>query len=184
MNHRQRLLQLIRERALIQGQVTLSSGQTSDFYVDGKMIELHPEGAHLIGETLYELIRDLPVDAVGGLAVGAVPVVTSLVISCFHHRHSVEGFFVREEAKSHGTMKTIEGRLPAGAGVVLVDDVITSGKSVLKAAQAAQQQRQATILGVVALVDRDAGARQLFESLGYRYETVFTRHDVLEGAPG
>jgi orotate phosphoribosyltransferase len=182
MTNRQKLLLLIRQRALLKGNVTLASGRKSDFYIDGKMIEMHPEGAHLIGESLYELIEGMQFDAVGGLAVGAVPVVTSLVISCFHHRRPIEGFFVREEAKSHGTQKTIEGLLAEGASVVLVDDVITSGKSVLKAAEAAQHQRNAQIVAVAAIVDRDAGARQLFESHGYRYETVFSKQEVLNDA--
>jgi orotate phosphoribosyltransferase len=179
---RERLLHLIQTRAYRQGEVTLASGQKSDFYIDGKMIELSPEGAHLIGEVLYERIRELNVQAVGGLAVGAVPLVTSIVISAHHHGGGLEGFFVRAEAKSHGTMKVIEGYLPnPGDRVVVVDDVITSGKSVMKAIDAAKE-RGAQIAAVLAIVDRDAGARSFFESQGYRYEAIFTKQDVLNAA--
>ena len=137
---RERLLTLIRERAFRQGAVTLSSGQTSDFYVDGKMIEMMPEGAYLIGEAVFEEIKDLDVDAIGGLAVGAVPMVTSAVISCHHHGKCIEGFFVRAEAKGHGTRKVVEGLLPPKSKVVVVDDVVTTGKSVLQAIAAVEEQ--------------------------------------------
>jgi len=179
---RERLLHLIRARAYREGEVTLASGRKSDFYIDGKMIEISPEGAHLIGEVLYERIREIKVAAVGGLAVGAVPLVTSIVISAYHHGGGIEGFFVRGEAKSHGTMKVIEGYLPnPGDRIVVVDDVITSGKSVMKAIEAVKE-RGAEIAAVLAIVDRDAGARQFFESQGYRYESIFTKQDVLESA--
>jgi orotate phosphoribosyltransferase len=178
--NRERLLTLIRERAYTPGEVTLSSGAKSDFYIDGKMLEVSPEGAHLIGEALYELIEGLgtPIDAVGGLAVGAVPLVTSAVISCYHHGRQIEGFFVRAEAKEHGTRKTIEGRLPDQARVVIVDDVVTSGKSVMQALEAARQ-RGAAIVAVLAIVDREAGAKEFFARQGIRYEAVFTRRDVV-----
>ncbi|MBI3469156.1 MAG: orotate phosphoribosyltransferase [Planctomycetes bacterium] len=182
--NRGRLLHLIRTRAYRAGEVTLASGRTSDFYIDGKMIEISPEGAYLIGEVLHEQIRGMNAVAVGGLAVGAVPLVASIVISAYHHGSGIEGFFVRDEAKSHGTMKVIEGYLPnPGDRIVVIDDVITSGKSVMKAIEAVKA-RGAEIAGVLAIVDRDAGARQFFESQGYRYESVFTKQDVLEGMPG
>lgn len=180
---RERLLHLIQTRAYRQGEVTLASGRTSDFYIDGKMIEVSPEGAYLIGEALYEQIRDMDVAAVGGLAVGAVPLVTSVVISAYHHGGGLEGFFVRDQAKSHGTMKVIEGYLPnPGDRIVVVDDVITSGKSVMKAIEAVKE-RGAEIAAVLAIVDREAGARQFFDSQGYRYVSIFSKQDVLESAP-
>ena len=181
-NIRERLLHLIRTRAYREGEVTLASGRKSDFYIDGKMIEVSPEGAFLIGEALYERLRDMNAVAVGGLAVGAVPLVTSIVISAHHQGGRIEGFFVRGEAKSHGTMKVIEGYVPKrGERVVVVDDVITSGKSVMKAIEAVRECG-AEIAGVLAIVDRDAGGRQFFESQGLRYESIFTKQDVLGAA--
>jgi orotate phosphoribosyltransferase len=177
--NREKLLSLIQNRAFMRGEVKLSSGQKSDFYVDGKMIEMHPLGAYLIGEALFEQVEGMGVNAVGGLAIGAVPLVTSLAVSChLHGRDDIEGFFVREEAKSHGTMKTIEGKLPEGARVVIVDDVVTSGNSVLKAVEAVEG-KGATVVAIVAIVDRDAGAKEFFAAKGYRYESIFTKQDVL-----
>lgn len=178
MSPRDRLLTLIRERAYREGEVTLASGQKSNFYVDGKMFEVSPEGAYLVGEVIYERIAQLDIDAVGGLAVGAVPMVTSIAISCWHHGKSLEGFFVRESAKSHGTMKTIEGKLPEKARVLMVDDVVTTGGSIFKAIEAAES-RGATVVLVLAIVDRDAGAAELFASRGYRYESIFSKADVI-----
>lgn len=175
---RERLLSLIVERAYTPGEVTLASGRTSNFYIDGKLIEVSPEGAFLIGEVAWERIRDLDVNAVGGLAVGAVPMVTSIAISCWNHGKELDGFFVRDAAKSHGTRKTIEGVLPENARVLLVDDVITSGGSTLKAAEAVEE-RGGKVVRVLAIVDRDAGAAELFASKGYEYDAVFSKEDVL-----
>jgi orotate phosphoribosyltransferase len=179
-DHKTRLLALLNERAYMQGDVTLSAGGQSSFYIDGKMVEMNPEGAFLIGEVIYGAIKDLDVQAIGGLAVGAVPMVTSIVISCHHHEKPLEGFFVRDAAKSHGTRKVIEGLLHAGDRVVMVDDVITSGKSVLKAIEAAEE-RGAEIVKVVSIVDRDAGAAALFAERGYGYEFIFTKDEVARG---
>src|SRR5579872_5507059 len=108
---REQLLSLIQQRALTRGPITLASGQVSDFYLDMKMIEMSPLGSHLIGEVMFDLMGDLKIDAVGGLAVGAVPMVSSIVECCYRKKREIEGFFVRSEIKTHGTMKKIEGRL-------------------------------------------------------------------------
>ena len=176
--NREKLLSLIQDRAFVRGEVTLSSGRKSDFYVDGKMIEMSPEGAYLIGEVLFEQIKDHDINAIGGLAVGAVPVVTSVAVSCYHHGKDVEGVFVRAEPKAHGTKKTIEGRLPENARVVVVDDVVTSGKSIMTAIEAIEE-RGGKIVLVLSIVDRDAGAREFFASQGYTYESIYSKQDVL-----
>lgn len=174
---RRRLLSLVRERAFRQGEFVLSSGEKSDYYIDSRMIEVHPEGAALIGQALYEEIRDLDIDAVGGLAVGAVPLVASLMVICYQQDLDVEGFWVREEAKGHGTKKVIEGKLPEGAKVVIVDDVITSGKSVIKAIEAVEKAG-ATVVKIITIVDRQRDAAQLFAERGYVYEPIFTKDEL------
>lgn len=177
--HRRRLLDLLRDRSFLQADVVLASGETSDYYIDGKMTELHPEGAFLIGEAIYERVQDLDFDAIGGLAIGAVPLTISFVINChLKGKSNIEGFLVREEAKTHGTQKRIEGRLPERARVVIVDDVVTSGGSVIKALKAVEQQG-ATIVKIISLVDRERGARERFEEEGYSYEPLFTKQDFL-----
>ena len=142
------------------------------------MIEVHPEGAFCIGEVLADAIHDLQVDAVGGLATGAIPMVTSAVVACFHRKQRVEGFWVRGQAKAHGTRKSIEGDLQSGSRVLIVDDVVTSGKSVIKAIDAVEAH-DCKIVAVVCLVDRDRGARELLEGKGYTYQPIFTKSDIL-----
>ena len=181
--HHAKLMALIRNRALRHGDVTLASGEQSDFYIDGRMIAVCPEGAYRIGEVLFEETKDIEFDAMGGLAVGAVPMITSFVTSCFHRERDVEGFFVRAEAKSHGTKKLVEGRLKQGDRVIIVDDVVTSGGSVMKAIRAAEDVGARVVL-VLSIVDRDRGAAEMFASHGYAYRSVFTKQDVLDAGPG
>src|SRR5581483_6505700 len=109
----------------------------------------------------------------GGLAVGAIPLVTSTMVVCHQHALSLEGFWVRNEVKDHGTKKLIEGRLPPNARVVVVDDVITSGESVEKAIRAVEAAG-GTVVKVICLVDRQRGAKERFDRVGYLYEPLFT----------
>lgn len=176
-NTREQLLALLRERAFRQGEFTLSSGEKSNYYIDGKMIEVHPHGAAVIGQILYERIKDLGIDAVGGLAVGAIPLVAALMVICHQEGLDLEGFWVRNEIKSHGTKKLIEGNLPAGAKVVIVDDVITSGESAQKAIDAAEAAG-ATVVKVICLVDRQRGATEHFKKAGYLYEPIFVKDEL------
>lgn len=179
---RDRLLSLIRERAYRRGTVTLSSGKVSNFYFDGKMVELMPEGAHLIGEVVFDEIKDLEFDAVGGMAVGAVPMVTSIVISCFHHQRKIEGVFVRSEPKGHGTQKVVEGALCPGSRVVIVDDVATTGKSLMRSIEAVEAEG-ATVELVLVLVDRQEGAEAFFADKGYPFRRIFTKEQIMTTEP-
>ncbi len=177
----QQLLQLIKERAFKlgkPGEFRLASGDTSHYYIDGKMVEVFSRSAHLIGEVLYNRTKDLDFDAIGGLEVGAVPLTTAAVISYHRHGREMEGFWVRDKAKGHGTEKLIEGNLKEGSRVVIVDDVVTRGSSAIKAVRAARDRRCKIVL-VLALVDRECGAEQLFRSEGVgNYKTVFTIRDL------
>jgi orotate phosphoribosyltransferase len=186
-----RLLELLKERSFRRappGELfTLASGAKSEYFIDGKMTAVSSEGAALIGDVLYERTKDAGIDAIGGLQVGAIPLVTAAVISYQRHGRAVEGFWVREEAKDHGTKKQIEGGLKPGMRVAIVDDVFTKGGSALKAAQAASAFGCPVIL-VLALVDRLCGARALFREAGIEdYRRVFTIRqfgiDVPDDAP-
>jgi orotate phosphoribosyltransferase len=179
VGQRERLLTLIRERSYRRGEIKLASGKTSDFYFDGKMVELMPEGAHLVGEVIFEEIKNHDFDAIGGLAIGAVPMVTSVVISCFQHGKKAEGFFVRPEAKGHGTRKRVEGLLPEDARVIIVDDVATSGGSLMQAIEAVEEQG-ATVALVLAIVNRQEGAEEFFRERGYPFRWIFTKEEVME----
>jgi orotate phosphoribosyltransferase len=176
---RDRLLSLLRERAYRSGEFKLASGKTSNFYFDGKMIELMPEGAHLIGEVVFDELKDRDFEAIGGLAVGAVPMVTSAVISFYHHGKQVEGIFVRSEAKGHGTRKVVEGKLSSGDRVVILDDVATTGNSMMQAIKAVEEQG-ATVELVLVIVDRQEGAAQFFQEHGYPFRGIFTKEEVME----
>lgn len=178
-DNERRLLELIRTRAFGQdGPYTLASGATSDYYIDGKMIEVYSESAHLIGEVLYEHTHDLAIDAIGGLEVGAVPLTTAAVISYHRRGRAMEGFWVRDEVKTHGTRKLIEGGLKRGGRVVIVEDVATKGGSALKAINAVRAEG-CEVARVVALVDRLVGAAALFRQHGVGdYRAVFTVRDL------
>jgi orotate phosphoribosyltransferase len=173
-----RLLELLRERSFRRAPpgepFTLASGQKSEYFIDGKMTAVSSEGAALIGQVLYERTKDLAVDAIGGLQVGAIPLATAAAISYQRHGRPIEGFWVRSEAKDHGTKKQIEGGLRKGMRVAIVDDVFTKGGSALKAAQAVRELGCEVVV-VLALVDRLQGARALFRQNGIEnYQTVFT----------
>jgi orotate phosphoribosyltransferase len=171
------LLQLLKDRAFKRGTFRLASGGTSDYYIDGRMAAVFSEAVPLIGEVLYERTQGLAVDAIGGLAVGAVPLTTAAVFSYHLHGRKMEGFWVRDQVKAHGTQKVIEGNLAPGARVVIVDDVFTQGTSAAKAVQAVRGIG-CEVVGVLALVDRLQGARERFRELGVpNYQPVFTIRD-------
>jgi orotate phosphoribosyltransferase len=172
-----KLLQILQERSFKRGTFRLASGGTSDYYIDGRTAEVSSTAAPLIGEILYERTKDLAAEAMGGLAVGAVPLTTAAVISYHLHGRTMEGFWVRDKTKSHGTQKLIEGNLKRGSRVVIVDDVVTQGSSAVKALQEVRAAGCEVVL-VLALVDRLQGAEQVFRSEGVpRYESVFTIRD-------
>jgi orotate phosphoribosyltransferase len=179
-----RLFQLLQERSFQRGTFRLASGGTSDYYIDGRMSAVFSEAAHLIGEVLYERTKDLSIDAIGGLAVGAVPLTTAAVISYHLHGRTMEGFWVRDKAKEHGTKKLIEGNLRRGARVAIVDDVITQGGSSVKAINEVREWG-CEVVSVLALVDRLQGARDLFQAEGIaNFQSVFTIRDFGVEVPG
>jgi orotate phosphoribosyltransferase len=171
-----KLLALIRERCYKEGDFVLSSGEHSKYYFDGKMAEMNSEGAALIGEVLYQRTQAVPFDAMGGLELGAIPLTTAAAFAYHKNGRSLEGFIVRNEAKKHGTKKIIEGMLRHGSRVIIVDDVVTTGKSVIQAVDAVRKAECEPVL-VVVLVDRMGGAREAFAKMGIKYESVFTIND-------
>jgi len=168
------LLKLLKDRSFKRGTFRLASGGMSDYYIDGKMTQVFSEAAYLVGEILFDRTKHLDIDAIGGLEVGAVPLTTAAVISYHLHGRKMEGFWVRDEVKGHGTKKLIEGNLKSGSRVVIVDDVITKGTSSLKAAKAVKDFGCEVVL-VLAIVDRLQGAAKLFQAEGIKdYQPVFT----------
>jgi len=177
---KERLLELLRLRAYEKRDVILSSGKKSNFYIDCKQVSLDAEGAYLVGKLLFELIRktDPSAQAVGGLTLGADPLITAISVISRTEGSLLPGFIVRKEAKSHGTSAWIEGakNLVSGARVAIVEDVVTTGESALKAIMRVREAGF-TVTGVYSLVDRLEGGKEAIEKAGYPLFTLFTRED-------
>ena len=172
-----RLLQLLKDRSFRRGEFRLASGDKSNYYIDGKMTEVFSGGAYLIGEVIYEHTKNLNIDAIGGLETGAIPLTTAAVMSYYLHGQAMEGFWVRDRIKEHGTQKVIEGNLKESARVVIVEDVVTKGSSAIKAIEAVQKVGCEVVL-VLAIVDRNRGAKELFRANGIGcYRPVFSLSD-------
>src|SRR5881394_3016549 len=130
---RQRLLEVFKARAVSFGRFTLASGKESSYYINSKKALFNSEAVWLLGDVLWELTNDLNIQAIGGLEVGAIPMATAAVLRYHEQGRSLEGFFVRKEAKGHGSKQRVEGMLQAGWRVAVIDDVFTQGGSVMQA---------------------------------------------------
>jgi orotate phosphoribosyltransferase len=172
---RDRLLELFRTRAFSFGRFTLASGKQSSYYINSKKVLFYSEAVALLGEALWEATKDLDIQAVGGLEVGAIPMATAAVLSYHQQGRTLEGFFVRKQAKGHGSQERLEGQIPAGARVAVVDDVLTTGGSVMQAVTEVEKAG-AVVAAVVCIVDRLEGARELIAPR-YKYLPLFTIRD-------
>lgn len=181
------LLGLMRELSYQRGTVKLSSGDTSDFYVDCKQTALHPDGAWTLGAELLRIVEDIEwrewvsggqIDGVGGMALGAAPLATSVSLYALSTGRRLPAFIVRKEPKGHGTGRWIEGwkSLPPGSKVVLLEDVITTGGSTLRAIDRVIEEGLVPV-GVAAILDRQAGGMQIIEEQGLPVRAIFTRED-------
>ena len=182
MTHRDRLLELLRERSLEIGDFVLSSGARSNYYIDCRRTTMHAEGQVLVGQLCWELLKGSGLDpeCVGGLTMGADPVSYSLAYTSWLAGEAVNAFSVRKEAKQHGRAKRIEGSFEPGQRVVVIEDVITTGGSALDACAAVEEQG-GEVLGVLALVDRESGGREAIEQAGYRVLSLFRIAELLKG---
>lgn len=162
--------------------VTLASGKKSDFYFDGKQTTLNAQGAVLVGLTMWELMQRTGrrVEAIGGPTLGADPIVSAVSLVSALKGNPIPAFIVRKEPKKHGTSAWIEGikNLRPGMQVALVEDVVTSGGSILKAAQKVEEAGYFISL-IATIVDREDGGAQKIESMGYRFASLFTKSELL-----
>jgi orotate phosphoribosyltransferase len=172
---RERLLELFKSRAVSFGHFTLASGKTSSYYINSKKALFSSEVVALLGEQLWELTKDLNLDALGGLEVGAIPMAVAAALRYQQAGRPLEGFFVRKEAKTHGSQERIEGVLRPGFKVAVVDDVFTQGGSVLQAIGEVEK-RGAEVKAVICIVDRLEGARERLAPR-YHYASIFTIRD-------
>lgn len=170
------LLAIIRAQSLLQnGDFTLSSGRSSNFFFDMKRTMFDPQAAPLIADLLFDRIKSEAVDCVGGLETGAIPIV-ALICARSWPQKPLKGFFVRKETKGHGTDRRIDGLLDPGARVILFEDVTTTGGSAMQAAAAVRAQGCA-IVKVVSVVDRLEGAAENFRKAGIAFDSLFTWRD-------
>jgi orotate phosphoribosyltransferase len=175
---RQELLELILSVSFEKRKVTLASGRESDFYLDLRQTLMRPRGVLLAGELVLEKLKaGPPVRAVGGMAVGAVPLVSAVLGAAAHAQTELLGFFVRKEAKKHGLGRRIEGAFEAGWSVALVEDTTTTGGSTLEAVDAVEEAG-GKVARVLCLVDRGEGARDAFAQRGIELESIFGRQDL------
>jgi orotate phosphoribosyltransferase len=169
---------MLLERSMRFGEFVLSSGATSNYYIDVRKTSLHPQGLRLISQMFYELIQNEDVTAVGGLTLGADPLVAGLMLHAAEKGRPLEGFLVRKTTKDHGLRGQVEGNLAGHKRVVILDDVITSGESSLIAAEAAESYK-ADIVRILTVVDREQGASQIFQQRGYPFSSLFSIGELL-----
>ena len=176
MYDRSRLITLFRERALKFGDFTLASGKKATYYLDGKQITLHSEGLRLVSEGLLELLADVPFDAIGGMSIGADPIIGGVLTLAGSRGRDLQGFLVRKEAKGHGTGRFIEGPVQPGSKVVIVDDVVTTGGSSIQAIERIQEYG-CTVVHVVAIIDRLEGGAANFQARNLPLTSLLTIRD-------
>ena len=182
MTEREELMAIVRELSYEEREVTLTSGRKSNFYFDGKQTTLHGRGAYLTGKIFYEDLLKFPgpIEGVGGITLGADPIATAVsVVSCLAG-NPIPAFIIRKEPKKHGTAQWIEGRknLRAGSRVVIVEDVVTTGGSSMKAVDRAREEGL-DVVGVITLVDREEGGREFLEEQGMPLRAIFTKSEVI-----
>lgn len=171
------LIELIKQHALQFGDFTLASGKKASFYLDCRKLTLHPKGANQIGAGMLELLGSETPNAVGGMAIGADPISAATITLAGQRDIDLLGFIVRKEAKQHGTGRQVEGPVESGMTAVIVEDVVTSGGSALKAVEAVREFGL-KVDKIQAVVDRLEGGREAIEAAGLQLETLATIEDL------
>ena len=177
MEAKEELLELILDVSFERRKVTLASGRESDFYLDLRQTLMRPRGVVLAGElALEQLLAGPAVDAVGGMAIGADPITASIITLAAIEGRELRGFIVRKETKEHGKGRAVEGPVAPGEKVVIVEDVVTTGGSSLRAIERVEQFGL-SVVGVLAIIDRLEGGAEAFAEKGYQLRTLLTVRD-------
>lgn len=177
---RDTLKRLIKENSILHGKFILSSGKESDYYIDARLTTLHPEGLYLVGKIfLEEIVKSPEINTVGGPTMGADPIVGSVLALSNQKGHPLLGFIVRKGEKDHGTGKLIEGNLKPGQSVAIVEDVITTGRSIFWAIDAVEKSG-ALVKKVLVIVDREEGGQEIIEEKGYEFFSIFQIGELVE----
>lgn len=177
----ERLLALLKLRSFAKKKVVLASGKESDFFIDCKQTVLLAEGHALVGELLFDLLREFPrLAAVAGVELGGCPLASAVSLRSFQRDAPLDAIYVRKDAKDHGSKRDLEGNvhLAPNSRVILVEDVITTGGSTLKATEKLRAAGY-EVVGVVALVDRKEGGRENLEAAGLEVRALYTRDDFM-----
>jgi orotate phosphoribosyltransferase len=180
MTEKDRLLEILKDLSYEEGDFVLASGKKSTYYVDAKETTLNPEGMYLVGHIMHTMVRDITgIDAVGGVSIGGDPLVCTVVLSAYSKKDNLVGFLIRKEPKGHGTNRWIEGgkNLKKGMNVVILEDVVTTGGSSLKAIEATEKEGY-NVKGIVAILDRLEGGKDTIETKGYIFKSIFNLKDL------
>jgi orotate phosphoribosyltransferase len=185
MNERERLLELLTTKGFRRGTFTLTSGKTSDFFIDVKPAALSAEGHVLVGGLLLAASSGVPggVEAVAGVELGGCPLASAVSIASFRSERPLDAVYVRKAAKGHGTKKQLEGadHLAKGARLVIVEDTVTTGGSTLRAV-ASIREAGFEVAGVLAVVDRSEGGAEAIREAGLYFDALFVRRDFMGDA--
>ncbi len=179
-NLKENLIKILKEKSLVTGVTrVLTSGRTSDYYIDAKMTTLDPQGAYLTALLILEELKSFDIDAIGGYTLGADPIVSAVAALSAQTDRPLPAFIVRKEPKKHGERKMIEGPFEKGWKAAVLDDVVTTGGSTLKACRAVEEEGGKVVV-TLALVDRLEGGRENLEKSGYKFISLLTRDDLLK----
>lgn len=175
------LFQIVKRLSFKTGDFVLASGQRSNYYVDCRLSTLDGRGAFLIGHLFYELLENLNIDAVGGMTLGADPMISSVIYRSAEVGRPIPGFIVRKEAKGHGAARQIEGHIAPWMRVALVEDVVTTGGSTLKAIEAIQKAYPTVqIVQILSIIDRNAGGAEAFSRLQIPFQALYNVQSFLQ----
>ena len=176
MDNKEKLKPLLKEKAVRIGEFKLSSGGTSNFYVDGKQITCHPEGAKLMAEIILEKLKGCKIDAIGGMTIGADPMAAAVAVVSAGTKTPIPAFIVRKAQKEHGLGKKIEGIIKPGWNVCVLDDVVTKGTATLQAI-AAIEEFGCKVVKVICLVDRQEGGELALQE--YDFDPIFKKEELM-----
>ncbi len=177
MYDRQRLIELVKQHALRFGDFTLASGKKATYYLDCRKLTLDSEGANVIAAGILEAIGDDFPDAVGGMAIGADPITAAVITCAWQQNKPLKGFIVRKEAKGHGTGQQVEGPVEAGLSAVMMEDVVTTGGSSLKAIEHAREFGL-KVDRIFAIVDRGENSAAIFADVGVKFQSLLHVSDL------
>jgi orotate phosphoribosyltransferase len=175
---RETLFALLKQKAFRRGKVVLASGRESDYYFDMKPAMLDPDGAALMAELILQQIQDVKADCVGGLEMGAVPLIAPVAMHSRKFGRPLPGFFVRKAVKDHGTKKRVDGNDIAGKTVIILEDVTTTGASAMDAVKVVTEAGAKVAL-VISILDRGEGAAELYAAAGIPFKSLFTAEEFL-----